>query len=62
MIKKSASKNETLPTHVFNFISDNVRTGMLRDMFTQYDEEQESKLAISLYDVMAMYIQVYDNL
>lgn len=31
-------------------------------MFTQYDDEQESKLSTSLYDVMAMYIQLYSNL
>jgi len=31
-------------------------------MFTQFDEEQESKLAKSLYDVMAIYIQLYANL
>jgi len=35
---------------------------MFKDMFTQYDDEQESKLSTSLYDVMALYIQVYNNL
>jgi len=29
---------------------------MFKDMFTQYDDEQESKLSTSLYDVMALYI------
>lgn len=41
---------------MFNFVRDNVRTGLFKDMFTQFDEEQESKLAVSLYDVMALYI------
>lgn len=31
-------------------------------MFTQFDDEQESKLSKSLYDVMAIYIQLYSNL
>lgn len=62
LIKKNAAKSRTLPSHVFSFISDNVRSGAFRNMFTQFDEEQESKLATSLYDVMALYIQVYDNL
>lgn len=35
---------------------------MLKDIFTQYDEEQQSKLNKSLFDVMAIYIQVYNNL
>ena len=51
-----------LPTYVFNFICENVRTGVLRDMFTQNIDEDEDKLSIGLYDVMAMYIQVYNIL
>lgn len=31
-------------------------------MFTQFDDEQESKLQKSLFEVMGMYIQVYNNL
>ena len=31
-------------------------------MFTQFDEDQRSKLDKSLFDVMALYIQVYQNL
>lgn len=62
LIKKNAAKTMTLPGHVFNFIHENVRVGMFKDMFTQFDEEQESKLGVSLYDVMGLYIQVYNNL
>ena len=39
LIKKNAAKNQMLTTHVANFIYDNVRTGMFKDMFTQFDEE-----------------------
>jgi len=28
-------------------------------MFTQFDEEQQSKTKISLYDVLSLYIQIY---
>ena len=51
-----------MPGHVFGFLYDNIRVGMFKDMFTQFDEEQESKLKKSLYDVMALYLQVYSNL
>jgi hypothetical protein len=31
-------------------------------MFTQFDEEQQSKTKISLYDVLSLYIQIYQNI
>ena len=62
IIRKNSEKTQTLPEHVFGFLSEHIRGGMFKDMFTQFDDEQESKLAISLYDVMALYLQVYENL
>ena len=43
-------------------MSEHISTGLLKDMFTQFDEDQRSKLDKSLFDVMALYIQVYQNL
>ena len=51
-----------LPTHVFNFIRENVKTGVFRDLFKGGFEDEDAELKTSLYDVMAMYLQVYDNL
>jgi hypothetical protein len=62
LIEKNSSRSETLHENVFGFIYKNLSTGLLKDMFTQYDEEQESKLSKSLYDVMSIYIQLYNNL
>ena len=62
MIKKNSEKYQTLPGHVFGFLYENITTGILKDMFTQFDEDQASKLGKSLYDVMGLYIQVYQNL
>ena len=47
---------------MYGFLYEHVNKGILKDLFTQYDEDQESKLGKSLYDVMALYIQVYENL
>ena len=56
LIEKNSSRSETLHENVFGFIYKNLSTGLLKDMFTQFDEEQESKLSKSLYDVMSIYI------
>ena len=62
LIRKNSEKYQTLPGHVFGFLNQHVNKGLLKDMFTQFDDEQESKLKKSIYDVMGMYIQVYNNL
>lgn len=56
LIKKNSEKFQTLPGHVFGFLYENINKNLLKDMFTQYDEEQESKLGKSMFDVMAAYI------
>lgn len=43
IIKKNSEKSHMLPEHVFSFIAEHTRTGMFKDIFTQFDEEQESK-------------------
>lgn len=61
-MKKNAAKSMTLHGHVFNFIYDNTRLGIFKDMFTQFEDEEQSKLNASLYDVLGLYLQVYENL
>ncbi len=34
----------------------------LKDLFTQHDDEQQSKLKKTIFDVTSMYVQVYSNL
>lgn len=36
--------------------------GFFKDFFTQFDDEQSSKTKVSLYDVLAIYIQLYQNI
>ena len=62
LIQKNSQKFQTVPGHVFGFLYEHVNKGLLKDLFTQYDDDQESKLGKSLYDVMGLYIQVYENL
>ena len=56
LIKKNSEKTQMLPEAFVGFLSDNIRKGMFKDMFTQLDEDQDSKLAVSLYDVMGQYL------
>ena len=48
-----------LPTHVANFVYTNLKKGLLQDMFRDYESEADEKKQNSLYEVLAMYIQVY---
>ena len=34
----------------------------MKDMFTDYDEQQDSKLKTGLYEILQMYIQLYQNI
>ena len=40
LIQKNADKSSTLPEHVFGFLSEHIKTGMFKDLFTNFDEEQ----------------------
>lgn len=39
LIQKNSEKYQTLPGHVFGFLYENISKGLLKDMFTQYDDE-----------------------
>lgn len=45
-----------LPEAFVGFLSENIKKGMFRDLFNNFDEDEESKLAVSLYDVMGLYL------
>ena len=47
---------------MFTFVFKNMSTGLFKDFFTQFDDEQGSKFKISLYDVLSNYIQLYQNI
>ena len=51
-----------LPMHVANFVYKNLSKGLLQDMFRDYKGEEEEKKQNSVYEVLQMYIQVYQNL
>lgn len=44
------------------FVYSNLTKGILKDMFTDTDALQESKLKTGLYEVLQIYIQLYQNL
>jgi hypothetical protein len=44
------------------FVHEHVSKGLLKDLFTQHDDEQQSKLKKTIFDVTSMYVQVYSNL
>jgi hypothetical protein len=47
---------------MFNFLHQNLSKGFFKDLFTQFDDEQQSKTKVSLYDVLSNYIQLYQNI
>lgn len=51
-----------LPVHVAKFVYKNLQKGLFQDMFRDYEGEAEEKKQNSLYEVLQMYIQVYQNL
>lgn len=44
------------------FVHEHVSKGLLKDLFTQHDDEQQSKLKKTIFDVTSIYVQVYSNL
>lgn len=62
LIKKNSEKFQTLPGHVVGFVHEHVSKGLLKDLFTQHDDEQQSKLKKTIFDVTSIYVQVYSNL
>ena len=62
LIEEKSNKFRTVPGDMANFVFQNLSKGFFKDMFTQFDEEQTSKTKVSLYDVMSLYIQLYQNI
>lgn len=53
LIMEKSNAFRTVPGDMANFVYQNMTKGFFRDMFTQFDDEQESKFKVSLYDVMS---------
>lgn len=62
LIGQKSDKFRTVPGDMANFVFQNLSKGFFKNLFTQFDEEQESKTKVSLYDVLANYIELYQNL
>ena len=45
--------------HVGRFVFQNMTKLYMKGMVTDYDDEQEDKLKNGIYEVTAMYIQLY---
>ena len=59
LIGQKRDKFRTVPGDMANFVFQNLSKGFFRNLFTQFDDEQESKTQLSLYDVLAAYIELY---
>lgn len=62
LIQKNSQKFQTLPEHVFGFLKEHLNKAVFRDLISDMIEDEDSKLKTSLYDVMNIYLQVYQNL
>jgi len=62
LIQEKKDKFITVPLHMAKFVYSNLTKGILKDMFTDTDALQESKLKTGLYEVLQIYIQLYQNL
>ena len=61
LIRKNQDKFMSVYQHVGRFLFQNV-TRLYMKGWIEDDEEQDDKLQHSLYDVTALYIQLYNNL
>jgi len=57
-----ADKFITVPAHMARFVYSNLSKGLFKDMFADNDDEQDSKLKTDMYEVLQIYIQLYNNL
>ena len=62
LMKNQQEKFMTMPTHVANFLYQNLSKGLLMGFFKDYSQEEESKFATGVYEVLQIYIQLYENL
>jgi len=56
LIQEKKDKFITVPMHMAKFVYSNLTKGILKDMFTDTDALQESKLKTGLYEVLQIYI------
>lgn len=49
LIQDKKDKFVTVPMHIAKFTFQNLKQGILKEMFTDYDAEADSKLKIDLY-------------
>jgi hypothetical protein len=59
LIFEKGDKFRTVPGDMANFLYQNLSKGFFKEIFTQFDEEQQSKTTVSLYDVLSNYIEFY---
>ena len=62
LIQEKKDKFITVPVHMAKFVYQNLTKGILKDMFTDHDAQQDSKLKTNLFEVLQAYIQLYSNL
>lgn len=62
LIQEKKDKFITVPVHMAKFVYQNLTKGILKDMFTDHDAQQDSKLKVNLFEVLQAYIQLYSNL
>ena len=62
LIKENKDKFRSVVEDMGSFLSQNLSKGFFRNLFTQYDDIQETKFKTSLYDVLSIYIELYQNL
>jgi len=52
-----------VPYHFGRFIYVNLSKGLFKDFFSQFEgDTEQSKLGVTLFEVLSMYIQLYNNL
>ena len=59
LVQQNKDKFVTVPVHMAKFLYQNLTKGLLKDMFTDHDALQDSKLKTNLYEVLQMYVQLY---
>lgn len=56
LVQEKKDKFITVPTHMAKFVYQNLTKGILKDMFTDHDANEESKMKTGLFEVLQVYI------
>ena len=62
LIQDKGEKFRTPVEEAYKFISTNLKGGLLKDLWPGKDETVDDKLRSSIFDVVSVYIRVYENL